>query len=216
MVANVFEIGALGPESDYLIRNPQNWVAASHQRLQDGKHIIIPLEFKNRYTQINVFLVEPLAEHVVNFQKEYATTYNDTLHIIQCAVGGTDELRFMKLVDLEQLQNEMGRMAHFPEYFFLDNQGPGFYVPALTLDTLFQSLNAYPNILSVDVEGAELEVFHAYSFDPPPDAIIIDHHGSSLLELTEILTKNNYYIVDKEWQGERETLLAYPIHRDHK
>lgn len=209
MKANIFEIGAAGPVSEYLIKNPKNWVNVSEERLLTGEPLVIPLDFKERYTDLEVFLIEPLPEIVDAFLGHFGNKFKNHLHIIQCAVGGTNSLRFIRLVDLAQLKGTCGRMAHFPEYLFTDNQGPGFYIPTFTLDTLFQSLNAYPTVLLVDIEGAEIETFEAYSFDPPPEIIIVDHHGKNYQKLENIFTKNNYRIVHKEWEKDNEDMVAY-------
>ena len=210
MKANIFEIGAAGPSCWYLLDNAKNWVEVTQDLVNAGEKIIVPLELKDRYTNLEIFLVEPLPETVEKFLRDFGpTSQEDPIHIIQCAIGGTNAIRYMQRVDMAEFyEGEEGIMAHFPEYYFQGNQGPGFYVPTLTLDTLFQSLNAYPTVLSVDVEGAEIETFETYSFDPPPEFIIVDYHGCSDVELEKIFTKHNYKIVDKAWQGDGETLLA--------
>ena len=69
----------------------------------------------------------------------------------------------------------------------------------ITLDMLFSSMEAPPDFLSIDIEGAEFDALTDYSWEWKPKVIQIDYHGSHLDFYTGMLESHGYEIVDTVW-----------------
>ena len=202
-----FEVGGYGAYACYL--SEWDWVAASRRRMEvDGKELLVPLDFGRFYDKWDVYYVEPLAKNMNWLQREVSVHYPES-HFIQVAVGGYDRFEELEVVDIGKVANGffgsdyaasiMGSSLFnesMPETIL---PGYSFYTHVVTLDTLFKNLGVYPNVLRLDVEGAEVDVLLSYSFDPKPRIIQVDAHKVNSDDCCDILGGYGYTIVDTCW-----------------
>ena len=194
-----FEVGAAGQFLGYLLEN--NWKTLVHERERDSSPMFVPASFTEIYDRWTGYFVEPLS-FPMSKMLEWDETHPDwDAHYIQCAVSGKNQLREMSVIEFVSSSPwQMGTLSDESFYESWAQKANTLWVQTLTLDTLFSSLGVYPDLLRIDIEGAEVDALEAYSFNPPPRIIQVDYHQNRLACM-EILEANNYRIMTDKWQN---------------
>ena len=190
-----YEIGAAGQQLSYLLE--PDWKELTAQRIDEGKPVFAPADLCEQWIG---YFVEPLGRAMADMLK-----WNkwENAHYIQCAIAGKSELRRASIVEfIGDNPWDMTTLASVDFYETWAKEINSYFVPTLTLDELFASLNAYPDLLRLDIEGAEIETLLSYSFNPKPRIIQIDHHSVNKFACCEILRKDDYTIVDSDWNSD--------------
>ena len=201
-----FEVGAAGQFLAPLLEN--NWKELVHERKRNGKPIFASMSGVEIYDSWTGYFIEPLPQPMANMLDWDKTHPDWDAHYVQCAISGKKELREMSVIKF--LNSEPWQMGTLADESFYQNWGQyvnSFWVHTLTLDMLFSSLGAYPDLLRIDIEGAEVEALAAYSFKPPPQIIQVDYHQNREACI-DILQANNYRIVTDRW-------INRPHHKDY-
>ena len=192
-----YEIGAAGQYLSYLL--DPDWKAQTEQRLKEQKPIFAPTDLCEQWVG---YFVEPLARPMVEMLK-----WNrwDNAHYVQCAVAGSSRLRKASIIEFLDPENpwDMATLADSSFYTTWAKEVNSYYIPTVTLDELFSSLGAPPDLLRLDIEGLEIETLLSFSFDPKPRIIQIDHHAVSRDTCCEILRDQGYNIVSANWMPDR-------------
>ena len=152
----------------------------------------VPLDMVNRFDCWEGFFVEPLGEVMAFMLKHHRSHWN--AHYIQCAVAGSNALKKADIVSRNPDEWKMATIKSKSGEFHYEREGiekiTDFYIPTLSLDSLFASLECYPDLLRIDVEGMEVEALENYSFNPAPCAITIDVHNAHSDGVNEDLIKS--------------------------
>ena len=106
-----------------------------------------------------------------------------------------------------------------------------FFTYQITLDTLFDSIKAPPDFLSIDIESLEYETLLNYSWRWKPKVILLDYHNKHLDFYVRMLEYHSYEIVslhwDSYWQNQHDLentnstpsgddMHAYTLNRDDR
>lgn len=82
-------------------------------------------------------------------------------------------------------------------------KGPHILVAAFTLDSFLESTDLTPDLIRMDIQWAEEDIFKDYSFNYRPRMFIVEYHKSRVIGgddtskvVIEALSKNDYEIVD--------------------
>jgi len=140
-----------------------------------------------------VLVFEPLSENIVALEKLCQLNPNLPLQIQQCAVGKVDgEVFFQVMPD-----RSMGKIATS----VLDAEIKPIeeiQVPVATVDTLvFERQLVAPNLLKIDVEGAELDVLDgaAKTLNEISPRIFLEAHSQTLAEACAVRLTGHRYVV---------------------
>lgn len=211
-----FEVGGYGAYAMYL--SDPNWRYLSRDREAGGKELLVPRHYEEEYDDWEVYYIEPLAHNMEWLQKEAGRIYPQS-KFVQVAVGGADTFNLIEVIDMAHVQE--GRYSKdltasiVKSNLFGDEPTESvrnsFYSHVMTLDSLFKHLDAYPTVLRIDIEGAEVEALEAYSFDPAPRIVQVDAHQINNDACCEILVANNYYIADRAWGDFNDDVYAIRI-----
>lgn len=78
------------------------------------------------------------------------------------------------------------RLIKSTNWFFDDNVFKGIYAPVLSLEEIFESMGLdHVEMLILDIEGTEIELFDNYQFAVKPRFISVDIHGGEGYELSD-------------------------------
>ena len=188
-----FEVGAAGQFLSYLLE--ANWKELVYERERNGDPMFVPTSFTEIFDNWTGYFIEPLPQPMANMLKWDKGHPDWDAHYIQCAISGKNEFREMSVIEfLDSKPWQMGTLADEGFYQNWAQAVNSFWVQTLTLDTLFSHLGVYPDLLRIDIEGAEEEALAAYSFNPSPRIIQIESRAC-----VDILKANNYRIVSDRW-----------------
>ena len=199
-----FEVGAAGQYLRYLLED--NWKDLVYERERNEEPMFIPTSFTEIYDNWTGYFIEPLPQHIALMLEWHKTHLGWDAHYVQCAISGKNKLEEMSVIKFLDDDRQMSTLSGTEFYQDWARYVNSFWVQTLTLDTLFSGLDAYPDLLRIDIEGAEIEALEAYSFNPPPRIVQIDHHGNIKI-LQKILERHNYKIVT-------DTFLNFEGHKD--
>lgn len=201
-----YEIGGNGAISSYLAE--PGWSERDHG-VFDHTPPLLPSRYAEYYDNWIVYIVEPAPTNMVNVA--HVAAGNPNIHMVQCAVGPENKyLMPLRVVDMAT-NPDWGTDAHGyssqiegvnllgpdEEHISFTEHVYTTYVQLLTLDSLFEIMARVPDVLRIDIEGAEVETLAAYSFDPAPRMIQVDHHTINLSAIEAILLEKGYRIL--EW-----------------
>ena len=203
-----FEIGAQWLTLRGLLE-PQ-WKDAVRQGELTEQGLNVPCYVTEWCNEWTGYFVEPLASVMVEMLSWHKPYWD--AHYIQCAVAGTDSLQKAEIREFESGECRMAMIPIEKSAFGTDGLRNSkcaghFYVPTLTLDSLFASLGVQPDILRIDIEGMEVEVLEQYTFNPMPTYVQIDHHWFNKEACWNILSQHGYNIVEcgDELHAERDS-----------
>lgn len=200
-----YEIGAKGAVLRYLLAD--DWVRAGMKREKNDDEIYLDPEWEFTYNMWQGVFVEPLPE---NTQEVMDYLIQDGIKekakVVACAVGPRTEITRFETLNLAELthlaETPEGKIVSLPETNLFDEYLTSvgtIYVPMYTLDDLFEQLKTYPDLLRIDIEGAEVAALENYSFDPRPHIIQVDSHKVNMQAVVKILTDHNYTVRDDQY-----------------
>ena len=177
-----YEIGAGWPVGAFLLN--EGW--------QDSKNKALTPEIINALSDFDSFdgyFVETVPKQVSNLTHFFSGTKN--AHVIQAAISGN--------VAIQKVKVAHERMANLVNTELSDmckdlpiEQVTSFYVACLDLNTLFHNMQALPDFLRIDIEGAEIVALCAYDFTPKPKVVVVDAHHQNNDAVRNILTNQGY------------------------
>lgn len=204
-----YEIGAAGQHLSYLLE--PDWKEQTEQRIKEGKPTFAPTDLCEEWVG---YFVEPLGRAMADMLKWNKWS---NAHYIQCAVAGRTELKRASIVEfIGDNPWDMTTIADSSFYETWAKEVSSYFVPTLTLDELFRSLEAPPDLLRLDIEGAEIETLLAYSFDPKPRIIQIDHHNINKYACCEVLRHQGYTIIKDDWLSDPNYTDNFDIYAEYK
>ena len=204
-----YEVGGYGAYAGYLC--DRLW--REYNREKSDAERVIPIEYENEYDRWDVYLVEPLARNMALLQNDWMPHYPN-LKLVQVAVGGANSFERIDVVDIGKYRDAKYGHDHTASIkktnLFIHELQPDseFYTHVVTLDTLFQLLNAWPSVLRIDIEGAEVDALNAYSFNPRPRIIQVDAHQINRVACANILRAHGYKIVSDAWGDYKDDVYA--------
>lgn len=183
--ATYVEIGA-GPHpsrpqtSEYLLK--EDW--QTHIETQRT----FSAEMLNMFSDVPFFegyFVEPVPSQVQALLQNMGEHTN--AHIIPCAVSGQVGLKTFDIdaCGLGYLKDT--KLTHIGWRVVSTLK-----IITLSLDTLFDYLAITPDLLRIDIEGAEVETLYNYSFHRKPRCITVDAHQVNDNTVMNILQKHGY------------------------
>ena len=190
MQANYFEIGG-GYSAGRDLLSP-------HWRQRNVETRLLPSEVVSLFDSVeyfNGFFVEPVPLQVIDLIRDLKPHENAT--VVQAAIAGEVGIQKMGV----SLNQRMGMLTE-TAWSYYGEDDDYFHVACMTLDLLFTFLNKTPDLLRIDIEGAEVNVLDTYSFKPKPRCIIVDAHFKNNELVSKILTKNGYYCFEHPNQAE--------------
>jgi FkbM family methyltransferase len=144
--------------------------------------------FANRFPEATIIAVEPASDNFAQLLKN--TKSYSTIHAVQSAVWSSG--KSLKIVDLGQSWSY--RVSEVPE------NTPGSFVAKSIPDLMDQFQLDHLDIVKIDVEGTECELFanHIDAWLPKTKMIIVEFHdwmfpGSSK-QITELLTRRGFSV----------------------
>jgi FkbM family methyltransferase len=130
-----------------------------------------------------VYAFEPLAENVDNILKHVELNDLSSVIVVQAALGERDGLVGFETARL----NSMGRISE---------QEGSYLVPAFTVDAFVaQHPDARPDLLKIDVEGAESGLLRGatqFLRKAAPDIVLALHGETQSRQCFELLTELGY------------------------
>lgn len=209
-----YEIGAYGTTGKYL--TDEDWVQSSRQRESEDKELCVPLKFAKEYENWKVFAVEALPKNMASMLQNEDLIKRENLYLINATIGSHDKMGVVDIVDLARIKDGIYGSEHLAylresNVFVEERQqlsSTAYYTFTITLDQLFMSLNAHPDVLRIDIEGAEVEVLESYSFQPRPRIVQVDAHQINRKACTRILQDQGYTIIDQYWGDRADDIYA--------
>ncbi|MCE2416680.1 FkbM family methyltransferase [Candidatus Poribacteria bacterium] len=193
-----YEIGAAGYALRHLLED--DWHAENQKRLEKGENLYADPVYFPDIEKWNGYFIDP-SPCVIKDGLQFGIPG----HHFNMAIAGTHRVERIETF-LPENSEDLGLCSLANNVLFIDTDvHKTFYTYCITLDALFDFTQAPPDLLRVDVEGAEHEVFEAYSFKHRPRVIQIDYH-TVLGNLISILENHDYKIVDTAFDN--EDLLA--------
>ena len=178
-----YEIGAGWPVGGFLLS--KGWQQV------DKPQVIIPeiLEAFSDIDFFNGYFVETVPAQVSNLTEHFSGTPN--AHVIQSAVSGGVGIQRVKVAHKRMANLEATQVWDMCQSLPVD-EVTSFYVTCLDLNTLIRNMQAYPDYLRIDIEGAEIVALCAYDFNPRPRVIVVDTHHQNDDAVRNILTQKGY------------------------
>jgi FkbM family methyltransferase len=134
---------------------------------------LISLSVARVCPKLTVFAFEPDRQIAARLRRNLALNQDlgDRVHVVEAAVAGQEGT--MLFVPTNDPTNaEVGRLAD--EH----SDTNGYPVHVVTLSRFFAQQEVYPEVVKIDVEGAELQVLRGMHNAPrQPDAILMETHG---------------------------------------
>ena len=174
-----FEIGAGWPQGGFLL--DEDW-----QR--NYGDVLTPETVKvlSDFSAFDGYFVEAVPEQVESLHETFKHRENAT--VINAAISGSPGMQALHV-----FSSGMGVLQEYSlgQSAFVKS----FSVNCMDLDTLFANVGETPDLLRVDIEGAEVSTLEAYSFDPKPRVIIVDTHLRNKERVTAILEGQGYVVL---------------------
>ncbi len=130
-----------------------------------------------------VYAFEPLAENVANLLAHIRLNEVGNATVIQAALGRTSGLSAFRTAE----SNSMGRVSR---------EETGYLVPSISMDDFLESHpGARPDLIKIDVEGAESEVLaggQRFLQQAAPEIVLATHGEQQGKACAEILTSFGY------------------------
>ena len=191
-----YEIGAAGQVLSHLLED--DWRTETQQRVEKDELLYADPCYFSDIEEWEGYFVDP------NPAVTQGGLTNDIPgHHFNMAIAGTPRIeRVESFIVSRGDETYLGLCSLANNSLLVDEYDVynTFYVACVTLDALFDFTQAPPDLLRVDVEGAEHEVFEAYSFKHRPRVIQIDYH-TVLGNLISILENHDYKIVDTQFDN---------------
>ena len=130
---------------------------------------------------------------------------NPHLQIVNAGLGGTagfEKLESRSLTDVDQEARfiSAGRYNDKIRPDFLEQ----FYCHAITLTQLLTFVDGEIGLLSLDVQGSEVDIFQQYGWTVHPRLIDVEPHSEDALKLvSDILERQGYTFVRRRPDGSR-------------
>jgi FkbM family methyltransferase len=155
-----------------------------------------------KYPNVKIFAFEPLPGNAAYIRESIALNKFNNISVIESAVSSSEGEAFFD----ENKNNSMGMLVA---------KQTSLKVKLITLDDFIRQENIYPDVLKIDVEGAESEVLKGASHlikQAAPSFIIELHNPQQDLEVARILLQHGYSIFRlNEKAGKSPTGLLLPI-----
>ena len=180
MIANYFEIGGGYSAGRDLLS--ADW---RQRNVETG---LLPPEVVSLFNNVeyfNGFFVEPVPLQVIDLIRDLKPHDNAT--VIQATIASEIGIQQMGI----SLNQRMGMLTE-TAWSYYGKDDDYFHVACLTLNMLFSSLNEFPDLLRIDIEGAEIGVLETYDFRPKPRVIIVDAHYKNSEACKTILKGHGY------------------------
>lgn len=178
-----YEIGAGWPVGGFLLS--KGWQNA------DKPQVMIP-EILEAFSDISFFdgyFVETVPVQVSNLTEHFSGMSN--AHIIQAAISGSVGIQRIMIAQKHMGNLDATKIWDMNQDLPVD-EVTSLYVTCLDLNTLFRNMQAYPDFLRIDIEGAEIVTLCTYDFNPRPKIIIVDTHHQNNDAVRDILIRNGY------------------------
>lgn len=172
------------------------WVQGAHlldMGWRHAEHKAFPSAMLEPLADFNYFkgyFVEPSARQIVGL--EDAVGWHERAVIVQAAVAGSNGLRPAEIINKGMANVDRGpNWVEYNKENYADVQS--VWMATVSLDELALKLEP-PHLLRVDIEDMEVEALGAYSFDPAPRVVAVDHHHHNEAAVREILEGHGYRV----------------------
>lgn len=187
-----FEIGAGWPVGEFLTKN--GWTENTRATEVLSSDVVARL---SEFSRFDGYFVEAVPQQIAKLQETFST--NPNAQVIHAAVSGLSGLRKMNV--------HKGGMGALEETHAgtrtaqrVETESPDmrtFWTQTIDLDTLFTQLGVTPDLLRIDIEGAELTTLLAYRFaEGAPRVIIVDTHTVNREAVAQLLETKGYTVSD--------------------
>ena len=194
-----YEIGAAGLYLSYLLS--EDWRQAADQEKREQFRPVYADYFAD-ISDWDGYFIDPSPE-VINA----GLMANRGGHYFNMAIAATHRIEGVETFVLDEYHaKRLGLCSLANNTLFGDLPvHKTFYTSCVTLEALITFTGKVPDLLSIDIEGAEREVFENYSFRYRPRVLLVDHHDD-FDYLVDILERHHYRILNSKLHSEE--LLA--------